>query len=196
MKTIKIVTSKKEIVLVIPESWEEVTVQMFIRLEKEGWDNADIIHILSILSGESLRELDNIKDLTLFDTISDYLGFITVKPPDFEGLAISNKFTIDGKEFDVPQDLELETLGQKILVASLVQGNIVKAIPEALAIYFQPIFDGTDFNRRRIPALVHKINKTPIMEAYPIVSFFFQKLAGFRISGKLSSPEYQKPVDS
>ena len=61
---------------------------------------------------------------------------------------------------------------------------MTKQIPQALAIYFQPIYDKVEkFDRKRIPVIVDHINRTPIIEAYPIVSFFFQKLTNLKRNG-------------
>ena len=185
MIPVKIKLSKEETIkLWLPTSWKEITVQQYCRLEADGWAGNDILYILSVLTDVDLAKLDNMKHHRAFDVLVDHLAFITEEPPDFEKMAINNIYTLDGKQLEVPRDLELETLGQKILVSNLTHNDsLASSIPEAMAIYFQPLFDKGDFNRRRIPAIVAKINKTPIIDAYPIVAFFFRSLRELKVSG-------------
>jgi len=179
MKTFKIIISEDEtITATIPETWQEITVAQFVRLETDRWDGKDAIQLLGILSGVNVKKLDNLegKQATkLYDVLTEALAFVAGDPPDFEALSIKNKFNLNGRDLDVPNDLEMERIGQKILLANLMQNdNMTKQIPQALAIYFQPIYDKVEkFDRKRIPVIVDHINRTPIIEAYPIVSFFF-----------------------
>ena len=189
MKTFKIIISEDEtITATIPETWQEITVAQFVRLETDRWDGKDAIKLLGILSGVNVKKLDNLqgKQATkIYDVLSDALAFVAGDPPDFEALSIKNKFNLNGRDLDVPNDLEMERIGQKILLANLMQNdNMTKQIPQALAIYFQPIYDKVEkFDRKRIPVIVDHINRTPIIEAYPIVSFFFQKLTNLKRNG-------------
>ena len=189
MKTFKIIISEDEtITATIPETWNEITVAQFVRLETDRWDGKDAIQLLGILSGVNVKKLDNLegKQATkLYDVLSDALAFVAGDPPDFEALSIKNKFNLNGRDLDVPNDLEMERIGQKILLANLMQNdNMTKQIPQALAIYFQPIYDKVEkFDRKRIPVIVDHINRTPIIEAYPIVSFFFRKLTNLKRNG-------------
>ena len=189
MKTFKIIISEDEtITATIPETWNEITVAQFVRLETDRWDGKDAIQLLGILSGVNVKKLDNLegKQATkLYDVLTEALAFVAGDPPDFEALSIKNKFNLNGRDLDVPNDLEMERIGQKILLANLMQNdNMTKQIPQALAIYFQPIYDKVEkFDRKRIPVIVDHINRTPIIEAYPIVSFFFQKLTNLKRNG-------------
>ena len=189
MKTFKIIISEDEtITATIPETWQEITVAQFVRLETDRWDGKDAIQLLGILSGVNVKKLDNLegKQATkLYDVLTEALAFVAGDPPDFEALSIKNKFNLNGRDLDVPNDLEMERIGQKILLANLMQNdNMTKQIPQALAIYFQPIYDKVEkFDRKRIPVIVDHINRTPIIEAYPIVSFFFQKLTNLKRNG-------------
>ncbi len=184
MRPIRITGLDKDITLWTPTSWQEVTVEQYIRIEAEGWDGADLIHLLSMLSGHDLKELDNITDTSLFDVLAIHLNFITKEAPDFKNIPISKTFKLDGKEFDVPSDLELETLGQKILMSNLrQQDNMIKQVANALAIYFQPIYDNSTFDRKRLPYIVKMIHKEPIVDMFPIVDFFFQKLTEYKKNG-------------
>ena len=184
MRAITIKTDSGDINLFVPISWQEVTVEQYTRLESEGWDGLDLIHLLSMLSGHKLRELDNLKDTSILDVLTQHIGFIATNPPDFNKLRINKRFTLGGKKIEVPADLELESLGQKILMSNIMQqDNMIKQIPNALAIYFQPIYDGSDFDRKRLPHIVKMINQTPIVLAYPVVAFFFRKLIEYKRSG-------------
>jgi len=185
MKKITLNIEGKPLPLFVPESWQEVTVQQYVRLESEGWNGWDMVHLLSILSGHPLKELDNIADASVLDILLEHIGFIADNPPDFDRIKINKEIVLDGKALEVPSDLELETLGQKILMSNLMQhdGSMVTQIANAVAIYLQPIFDGSLFDRKRLPYIVKMINKAPIIEVFPLVSFFFRKLKEYKRSG-------------
>lgn len=193
MKLIKIVTDTETLKLEIPENWSEINVAQFVRLEAEDWNGIDLIHLLSILSGKNLRKLDNVKDPKLFDALGPLLSFVAGDPPDFQALQLKPTFKINGRDLQVPRDLNLERIGQKILINNLLLNeNVTKQIPQALAIYFQPIYDQVEkFDRRRIPAITKHIERTPIIEAFPIVNFFFLKLTKFKKNGGIALGAYR-----
>ena len=179
------IDDREPIKFTCPESWEEVTVGQYIKMESEDWQGDDVIKLLSILSGETLQELDNLKDVKqLTDALEELTKFTMNKPPEWDKLKGSKYIVLGGKKLIVPTDIEGKRLGQKIMLSQIMRGgDLVKMIPQAMAIYFQPEYDNSNFNRDRLPKIEQLINEMPIVEAYPVVRFFFRMLREQKLNG-------------
>lgn len=83
------------------------------------------------------------------------------------------------------------TLGQNILFMQAAEkaADIYEAIPELLAIFLQPEFDGDKFDRHKVPALRDKILQAPGVECLAVFGFFLSNVKNLnRIFRRVLAP--------
>lgn len=153
----------------VPSEWEEVTVEHFI--------NPDF------LSGNSLSLLANLSGIPrqkLLNTTEDITGhlykmvdFMQKDPQGYQKYK-PEKITLQGKELDYPKDIEVERVGQKIMLQDAVSKYqfVYEAIPEAIAIYLQPELNDGVFDDAKLPELIEEVKGLRIVDVYPIADFF------------------------
>lgn len=171
----------------IPSSWDDITLAQFSSLRK---CDGDFCKMLEVLTGEPSDFWDSVEIGTIeLDTLVESVGFFKIPPPSVEGekpLSI----TINEKLYDVPQDLSVKALGQRMMFEKTVfplcnliktgQGVKLQSIePEAaaaaIAIYMQPIVSGKLFSSSEATTLIKQIDKCKVSEAFPVANFFLRK---------------------
>jgi len=163
----------------VPESWEEVTVKQFSDLVKFRIE-LNPARVMSIFTGIEYDWILNAEPQEIEVKLLSVMSFLG---EDIDLLALVRKdyISIGGRELKVPKDIRNETYGQKMFLQELINESIRKElpmyeiIPSALAIYFQPIFDNSAFNDKRVEELKPMMSHTRISEAYPICAFFLKK---------------------
>lgn len=167
-----------------PAGWSEVTVGQFLALRNidATLDSArtfsKILEIFTAIPAQTWYDMEATESHTeeLFDLVA-----FTREKIDFNALACPEKITIDGKEYDVPKELRLSTYGQVTVFESKVfplvtdKGDLLDAIPSALAIIFQPLITGKKFDGDTLNETEKLIHALPILVAYPVASFFLKQ---------------------
>jgi hypothetical protein len=155
----------------IPGTFEELTVKQFLKLEAGGTD----MEILSVLSGESLEEIEN-TDVDLSPAMARVAELYNSKPPDLTKQKRS-KIIIEGKEIKFPSSLDFTRFGQKSMTKNLINDNekLELIVSEVFAIYAQPLIDGK-FISERIPEIKELVDNLPIISVFPYTVFFFKRL--------------------
>lgn len=181
MLKLKVKTKKGVTRVEVPESWQECSLGMWIRLS--AWDGKDYVKGFSkiidvdydIISRSKSKKLYRM----LFEVISWTGNFI-----DWKNLQTPEYLTIGEKDIQMPRDIGEFSLGQKILVheAMLNTENINEVLPVALAVYLDPLYHGEDFDRDRAIKFEEQMKALPVLEAYPAGIFFLTRL--------LKSPSY------
>ena len=167
----------------LPSSWEEVTVQQFIALEVSGGYQGKYVQLLQDLTGAPLPVIQNTKtDLQL--QIRSALEFIITKPPNWNKLARRDKYKFKGAFFEVPENLELETALQKILVQNKLNStkNVAECIPYVIAVYMQKVINGY-FDEQKAAVLEEEVLQMPIVEMFSLATFFFRRLLKYKRGG-------------
>ena len=182
-------------VIKFPSGWHEVTVGQFLALRKKGSDLSEL-EVLSILSGKPLEfwfsaecreeDLQKIEHAlswakTPIDTNSlplpEYIsiGYVKIKA-DTLNAAIRG-----GEKFRVPDNLKEYSFGHREMFNKNVMpilestGDLVEAIPQALAIYFCAVVTGRKFDVKDLPEVEKAILECKFVEAFPVANFFFSK---------------------
>ncbi len=169
-------------------AWPEVKTREFFAIRASTKN--DLISRLSSITGvsEAMWETVDANSVSVLFT-PDKDGWYPLQylenKLDFEALPIPKELTIDGKPYPVPNPLDI-TLGQKTYMEELVieyfkkhDGDITDAGPDVLACMFYPLVSGKKFTRDDAKAFKDTIlDKTFIIEAYPIAAFFLLKLLG------------------
>jgi len=166
----------------LPESWEEVTVDMFINpLFLAG----DSLGLLSALSGIPKEKLANTtEDLNPY--FNKCAKFIKANPQGWRG-EWDETITILEKTCTIPTDIELKMYGQKVMYGQALtkHDNIYAAMPEAIAIYLAPQIYGEDWYEK-IDELAEEVKKLPITKIFSIADFFLSSIQPLKQDGSQS----------
>jgi len=192
----------------MPSSWDEMTVKNFIDLEGSKGNTANPTELLSILSGVPLPKIMDTRT-NLQIQIDEALNFITFNPPNWKELSLRDRYKFKSIDYHVPNginfiqkivrfflglfkykfhmrpnDLELETFGQKIMLQNKLNAtdNPIEVIAYAIAIYMQKVIDGR-FDEKRAEILEKEVMQMRITEVYPLAIFFFHQLIKFKRFG-------------
>ena len=186
-----------EISFGVPTSYNELTLKQLVQLNE--WDKKDIIKLIAILCSIEYDVLFNSRMLDIDTQILPLLDWLK-KPQNFQQLIVPKYITIAEKHYDVPTDISVKTLGQKIsLQLHLAQAQndkkaTIDCIPFALAVYFQPEITGNDYSEDEAIKLIPEIMNCKMFEAYPAGNFFLNKFIKFlkESSGSLPVKEQRK----
>ena len=167
--------------VVAPNCWEEVTVGHFIN---PYFLSGDSVSLLSSLSGiERNKLLNTVEDIE--GPLNRMVKFIQEDPEGFKG-EFTNEFEFRGKKLKVPLNIEVERMGQKIMLQDAMvkhQSSIYEAIPDAVAIYLQPEINDGVFDDSQLEGMKEEILELKIADVFPIASFFLTKFNTIAKSG-------------
>ena len=178
MKTIKVRGKNTH----IPTSWVEVTAEMWLRLIQID-ENSREFELIAALTGEPeeffLKSKDTLLDVKFFKELEWY-----TKPINLITLERKDEVVVGDKTIPIPKDLGFKTLGQKMLLQQSMRenkDNIDAAILRAFAIYIAPLYYEKEFDGDTVEPFIEEfVNKMPIIEVYPIGSFFLQSLLDYQ----------------
>ncbi len=174
MLKLKIKTKKGTVRQEIPESWEECSLGMWLRLS--SWDGVDYVKGFSKIVGVDYDIISRSKSKKLYRTLFDVVSW-TGDQVDWEHLETPEYLTIGEKDIQIPKNIGEQSLGQKILVheAIIRSKNMNEVLPVALATYLDPLYYGSEFDRARAVKFEEQIKELPVLEAYPAGIFFLTK---------------------
>ena len=178
----------------LPENWSEITLKHLINLELWRGDNTDPVGLLACFLDIDPEILANSKS-NLWKELLTVFSYVFT-PPKWHNLKKKDKILMDGKYIHVPKQLELERFGQKVLSLQYMvnvkdESDQIKAIPDILTVYFQPLYDGK-FSRLRLDYVKNIVMNIPAIDAVPIGRFFFRKLLRKKSYGKIGLTQYRK----
>lgn len=164
----------------IPASLKEATVRQFMQFREHGKKH-DLIMSLSIFSGlpyetwsdAELKYIDIERVVAALDWVQDFDMLKTMPLPSV--------YHVGGKEFVVPSNLELKTLGQRVAFENEIfpcmtrTGDLMEVLDRAVAIYFYPELTGSKYDTDKLGDVLEAVRDSPISEAYPIARFFLKK---------------------
>lgn len=165
-----------------PDRWEEVKVEMFCH---PYFLARDAVGILSVLTGIDKHVLMNTKE-DLVKPLTDMVAFIATDPEGYQKMKRKD-VTIDGIKCKIPKDIELERLGQKIMIQAIMGKHtyLYEGIPEAVAIYLIPQLNDGNFDDALIEDVAKSVSKLRIIDIFPVADFF---LSRYRASIKNGTP--------
>lgn len=165
----------------LPTSWDEVTVNHFIKPE---FLSGNALSLLSAISGMPVKELAYVTE-DVAKRFEETVSFMNEDPDGWKG---EHKEEIDfmGKRCKIPRDLELETFGQKVMFGQALgkYSFIYAAIPEAIAIYLGPQVFEEWYKPDLMEKMTEAVRAMPIHEVFPIASFFLRTSSVLRQSGR------------
>ncbi|MCK5345358.1 MAG: hypothetical protein KAR20_18235 [Candidatus Heimdallarchaeota archaeon] len=180
--TLELQTGKKKVH--IPESWDEINLETFTRIENEfGYDFSKMITLFSILTGVPIAPIEKSEQPNLDVQLFTMMQYVS-QPPKWEDLEKPKKLTIKGKVVKCRYDFRTTSLGQKLTMSSLIRDkpNPIDAIPEVIAIFLQPTID-CEYNRDKSQELIPEIMKLNCKDAFGYAQFFFSSLEDLKRYG-------------
>ena len=187
-------TNKETIKATVPESWAEVKLKHILALETE-WtgESKDMIGLLSAFTGHNYQTLENAKG-NLWKPLFQVLSFV-FEAPNWKKLKKPKTVTLSNKQIKPPRNLLLEAFGQKVMALQLItkDEDHIHKIPDILAIYLQPAFDGK-FVSDRVKDIKKYVLEMPAYEAMPFGLFFLKKLLRRKTFGGIGLKLYPKTL--
>lgn len=193
MKNIKVCGEKVR----VAESWFELDTQTWVRLMKLT-DESSEVDLIAAFTGISVADLSKAKDTNIDLKVFALTGWYS-KPINFSDLRCGKTITVDGKTVKVPKDLGFKSLGQKIILQQKIkktEGSLSELIPYAFAVYIAPEVYGEEYDLEELDAFVDKfVGELPIVEVFPIASFFLKKSIAYMSSRVKSYTEQQMEIE-
>jgi len=179
------IAGKQKIKFNVPSGYEDLTLGQYIAISK--FDGHGILNLVQDLTGLSQEVIDQTTEDEAMRKIVHLLQWATIAPTfldkekdDYEPLPVPDKLTFDKEEYEVPQEIELKTFGQKISVqlhlsmAQKKETTIAECMPLIIAIYMQPIVTGEPYQEDKAKKLLPAINKMNLLDAYAVADFFLR----------------------
>jgi hypothetical protein len=169
-------TNKGKHIIQVPESWQEVTTEKFIRIIKE-WDGEDWIKLFSILSDQDYDGISQSKDSKLEGTLYQAIEFV-LSNFDFEKLEVPSFLMFNNRQVQIPKNIGRLSIGQSIQARKSLEGlsDIREGISMITAIYLQPLIDKENYDHLRAIEIEQDILKMPIIHIFPIGFFLLREL--------------------
>lgn len=180
----------KKRLVAFPAGWDELTFRQFLEIRQFEPEHGGTPRLLEILTGIEREAWLNMH-AGIAGTLSSLLEWVDT-PPNYD-VPAPTSIKIGDKTYSVPRDLGMETFGQKITLESKVQkyeeakGDLFELMPDAMAIYFQPIVDEGPFDDRKAELLKEVFYNCRAVDVYPIASFFLRSAKDSVASGRSHS---------
>lgn len=171
----------------LPTCWEDISLGKYLDLHRLAVEGRTEFHqILSVLIGIPEEDLQQCPEIDLDRRLSPHLAFLQT-PVIASSIPKPENIVIDGNSYPVPSDLSLETWGQALFLDEALQrsyketGDVIRAIPEALAIYFYPVVSGKPFLIKEAREFVNVIrDNVSFLDGYPVGAFFLRTYIEFK----------------
>ena len=167
----------------VPEGWQEVKLKHIIAMDSQwSGEQSDMIGLLSAFTGREYDELSNTKS-NLWEPLFQVLSFV-LDAPDWKRIKTPTFVTLGDKKVKPNSKVQLHTFGQRAMAMRVISSDMsnFEKMPELLAIYLQPAYDGK-FTAERVPDIKKMVLNMNAFEAMPYGLFFFRKLSRMRVYG-------------
>ncbi len=187
--------------ITLKTSWDEITLADFFVIQKHSKNVYKLMEVLS--SGEvTQKQWKQSREVMAHAKIIEAIQFLT-QPMGWEEMEVPDYYVLGDKKFNtsgsatwfsinlnpsaykVPKDLGEETLAQKMVLQRRISqlfnqdGNMEDAVPWALAVYFQPMYTGEEFDEKLAADFMEDVvMHSMAIQAYPIGFFFVKKSIG------------------
>lgn len=175
---IKFIFEDKEVR--VPSQWDEVTVAHFVNPHFLAGDSLGLLSALSDIPRDTL--LNTTEDITKH--LYKMVRFVQEEPQGYRK-HIPETLRLMGKDCKVPMDIEVQRVGQKIMLQDAVfkNENVYESIPDAIAIYLQPETNDGKFDDSQLPKVREEVLKLKIVDVFPIADFFLLNSKSIMKSG-------------
>lgn len=162
----------------IPSTWEEVTVKQFMALEHLDKP----LEILASVMDKDLSFIQNTRT-NLRPIMDKMLELFNDKPPTFD-TDKPQGFGLLGKRVRFPRDIDNMLFGCVSQITELQEDGLNKNLLKIAGIAIQPVIDG-EFIEDKQAYYSELIGALPIVEVFPELFFFAEKLKKFKRYGSI-----------
>ncbi len=185
-----------EIVILFPDSWDEVTLKQFNQLRSLP-EEATTIDVLIILA-DAPEHLTGLNDPLADAEIMKGLGFLA-SIPDFLALPAPEVVILRGAKVRVPENIGLETYGQKLAVDELLKeitdtGASINPYTAAIPLISVYLSERPFVDLEQARALMQEVEKMKATEALALSAFFLTNWQNLTSSGALSLRTLKRPT--
>lgn len=168
----------------IPIGWSEVSTELYQKLKSV--DEPTVVKLFAVICGMKDAEIADAKNEELEMMIYNLSSFVFsdeyfryYKTPDY--------ITIDGKDIQLPKNLESMTIEQNLIVRQRLSNCkfLEELIAFCTAIYLQPKIDNSIFNQERAKEIESRLLQMPIDQVFPIGFFLLNRLKNSGKSGQM-----------
>lgn len=170
---IELATGEKKVVS-CPTKLKDLTTEKFQRIALDwSYDGTfqSLVKLFGILTDQRFSTYLESTSI-LMATILRLTQFVFFMDGDLLAMEKPKEFRYNGRVIPIPSKLGRLTLGQNLQIKQALKGNPRGYIALALAVYLQPIIDGTPFDEERMAVLQKEFEALPITETYH-VGFFY-----------------------
>ena len=171
---------------IIPRSWDDITLEKFIELEKyysENDNKFDVREVLHILCDKTVDEV-NALPIYLTDKIVEKLSFLEESPECDDAKAI---IEIEGEKYSIDVMEKLKT-GEYLAIDMILKNDshdyisVLAVLCRKEGEIYDSKFEAEVFEERR-----KLFSRQPISKVMPLIAFFFNLLIGRGILSRLYS---------
>ena len=184
----------KTITATVPEGWHEVKLKHVIKLEES--DNHDLSSLLEAFTGINYEFIENASAKDIWGPVFQLLSYV-YDAPKWNKIAKRKKVDLGGKLITPPLKIETKSFGQSRLVLHALRNHLgektipVNILPEIIAIYLQPAYDGK-FISDRVSDIKEMVLNMPAYMGMPYAFFFSKKFRGSKVYGMIGLKVSQK----
>ena len=174
----------------VPVCWEDTSTAMFQRYVSE-WDNKDRIKLFCIQTGYDYDKVKASTDIDLEAIIERTTDYVFNTEVHWDHLAVPKTLKVSGKWIALPKKIEELTIEQNLVIKSriMLSKDIRELLSVGIAVYIQPIVDGSEFDHDRYKEIEKEILAMPILDTYALGFFLLSRL---RITGKSGVDFFKK----
>lgn len=156
----------------IPSSWQDVSYDQWVKMNKTDNDN----ELIAIFSGFPLKAIKQLDSKSLYN-IQQALSFIYVKL-DVEKYKTPKKLMVEIKQnklltsaVDIPfvENIKRKSLGQKIYLQNIIKkfgDDVMGGMIDIILVYAQPIIDDGKFDPKRFDELRGSFEQLNLVDLY------------------------------
>jgi len=165
----------------VPTDWSQIKVGQYmnvINIKGEHFPQKLKALIIEAVTGVPYDVICNSSRQGI-ENIYSALSFLS-DVPDFKEWKLPTMYKLGEGSYQVPQDLNSESFGQRIAFEQIIfpaineTGDILTVMDKAVAIYMQPTATGQEFDEKLYAKVTKDVRESLLIEAHPIAVFFFR----------------------
>jgi hypothetical protein len=180
-----VVLSVNDLRVPCPICWEETTTAQYQRVK--AVKEADLIKLFSALLDLNIQVVEEANADEIETVIYQVASYLLNSPEYFREYPVPINFSVGKNSVIVPRKVESLTVAQTMyLRQQFKEGDYLEQyISLAIAVYLQPLIDGSKFHVERALELEKQIARMPIEDTFPLGFFLLKRLNRYGKSGFL-----------
>lgn len=165
----------------IPTSYWEMKARVYESIYRH-WnmepplEERDYVHLFNLLLDSPEKKFKIEDSVEAEEKIWHLVRWVVEETPRFAE-HVPKTFYLGGKEVEIPEDVGALSIGQNIVMRQMLDKGkyLNEFISMAVAIYLQPLIDGTKFVKARALKLYEEVADMPTKDVYPLGFFLLMR---------------------